>query len=122
MATIGGYTVFSIRNAVDIAGPKMERRLRPGVVGAAFLVAHWSGEPTQVETWTRCADASAAATALNAYTALRTSTVTVVDDHGRTRSNILVHDVQEVSCETLSHATDSATKKLICRWILEETL
>lgn len=122
MATIGGYTIFSVRNPIQIAGPKTRRIVRPGVVGAAFMVAEWTGEPTDVETWTMCADATAAATAINAYTDLRTSTVTVVDDHGRTRNNIYVHDVQEVECITLSSATSGATKWLICRWRLEEVL
>jgi hypothetical protein len=122
MATIGGYTVFYVRNAVDIAGPKTRRIVRPGVVGAAFMVSEWTGEPTDVETWTMCSNSTAAGTAMNNYTALRTGTVTVVDDYGRTRSNIYVHDVQETACIRRQYATDGNGYKLVCRWRLEETL
>lgn len=122
MATFGGYTFFSIRNAVKMPGIVTERIMRADVEGVGFKVDGLRGEPTEVETWTMVDSSTTAGNCMNSYTAMRSGTYSMTDDYGRTRSGIYVHDVQEIGLQVYGYATSNIYGKLMCRWILEATV
>lgn len=95
--------------------------VRDGVYGKESQWAGFWGEPGIVWTTTHLsATGSTKTAALAAYAALVKQLVTVVDDFGSTRTNIMVKSVRPVETKPMAYASDSAVARLVCVWELED--
>ena len=104
MSTIGGITVTFLRGQLMPTAETVEDITRPGKDGHAY---RWLGERSEPQMLASLADvtglASATATC-TAYRALQGSLVTVVDDFGDTRANVMVQSVSGIRFRKIASA------------------
>lgn len=93
MASIGAYTMLTIKGGLGVKGEHVEVFARPGVNGHAAKKLGTRSRDFYLETWVDLTTADQRRVVYNAYRGMMGSLVTVVDDYGRTDSNVLVLDV-----------------------------
>lgn len=122
MASVGAYSIFSLKGGIPYAGVKLRDITREGIAGKAFRVVGLHAYPQVVASTTLVNSAVTIKTTMSAYAALMGGLVTVVDDFGDSRSNILVHDVQQVEAFGILTPVPAtgANKVLQCYWLLED--
>jgi hypothetical protein len=97
MAWIGPYQVVTIQGPVDYASYVVsELPPRPGVFGVAFRGPDgFRSKPVTVRSFVDLPTPLALSAYMKGYKSLQGSIVTVIDDFGEVRPNIIVREVNE---------------------------
>jgi len=94
MSSIGALSFINmIGPQLPALASHIEAINRPGVDGEAFRENAKKVEGIQVQTTTWVVSSALANAAIDNYSALKGSLVTVIDDNGRTVNNVMVLDV-----------------------------
>lgn len=122
MATIGAQSF--IRLIGPPLMPMIERYetiTRPNVDGVAYKERGKGNEAVELESLTECQDAAGVTNAIAAYKALVGTVVTVVDDAGRSITNVFVEEMRPLSQKAFIGAvggTYTSGVHLRCIWRL----
>ena len=122
MASIGGYTVFSISGLPAPAAHRNVLLERPGVDGASARTEGLRAEETTVTTITFLVSSGQVKTVPETYAALVGSLVTVVDDFGNLVNNVLVQAVRVLDVRRVGVGYPTAYARLECQWELKRWL
>lgn len=121
MANIGGYSVMSLQGPPpSLSGTLLGDITRPGVPGKAFWTVGTQGAPFQVLSTTACASSYAVGLAIEAYSNLIGSIVSIIDDFGNQYNNLLVREVRPVrQFRTLNPTNPAIACILVTEWTFE---
>ena len=121
--TIGGKTVKLLTHNLDPMGEQSEDITRRGVSGCAVTKIGKRSEHSRAVTKVDIVDDQAEFTA---YKALETTLITIVDNHGKTYNNVLVHKVRKTSARKINTIVGGVSGQdsaylLVCEWTLQCT-
>lgn len=121
MSSIATYSFMSLHGLPSFAGTKVDDITRQGVPGKAFWPVGKAAEPFPVTTLTACADYQTVVAVLEAYAALESAMVTVVDDHGVSWLNMMVRNVRPLgeAINASGGTQPGVGYYLVCEWTLE---
>ena len=127
MSSIGGISVCTIQGVIEGLRETLTDITRPNVDGKAYRKSGQRPGLSRVETWRDCISAVEADSVISAMDALVGTSVTVVDDLGRTISYVVVLSVHHERIDGVAGAAGwglintNPTHMLRSVWELEMT-
>ncbi len=122
MGTIGGITMLRISGPqIPALATVMTAIERIGVDGATFRADGAKVPELTLRTVEEAADLSAANASSAAYQSLIGSLVTVVDDHSRSVSNVMVMAVIVERVQKLISSSSGADYAVFASWLVKPT-
>lgn len=114
MSSIGGFTFLQMKGpGIPEPTAGVESLDRPWVDGSAWRAIATKGAQFEAETYEGVANVSTANSTEEAYKALIGQLVTVVDDLGKTKPNVLVEGVRVVRVQAVLNPTESSVAYLV---------
>lgn len=113
MPSIGGITVFSILDPLDLGYPHLINITRAGIVGREYHNTGARGDPKPVRMQIKATDAENIAVIVNTFQSMQATAVAVVDDHGNTYSAQLIHQAQQTGEIRTKSPSDGTTYAIV---------
>ena len=107
--SIGGYEFITIGGRLTPEAEELVPFNRPGVDGTGYVKVGARAPERDFIAERDFDNATDLTSAINTYTALRSTLVTVVDDVGVSASNVMVLEVEVVSSRTVANAVGGIT-------------
>jgi len=112
----------NIQGQIDTAGITMEKITRPGVSGVAFHDTGFRAGESEIVTTEKLASLPAADAAILEYSSLQGNLVSVVDDFGTERTNIMVIKVTAQQPFAVGPSSDGTTVAIVkANWRVQDT-
>lgn len=114
MGSIGNFSFIQMKGpGIPEPSAGVESLDRPWVDGSAWRAMATKGAEFEIETYEGVANVTTANTTEEAYKALIGQLVTVIDDLGQVKPDVLVQGVRVVRKQRLLNPTDSSVSYLI---------